>query len=243
MVDVTVDTQETPPVEGGKVKEPTTTEGIVDKVIDEAAKETTPTLTPDEIVEKSFQKVATWMGRRDSELLNKVSDIVNQRLATKETPPATSESEAEKLFDNPSQWLNQELSKREQRTERYTQAVISTAGKMMDADPLMADKEFGNEVVREIQRNFGSLDGRIPPNIAAKVLVNDSIANVYRQRANKGTNPLKGNKPADEPLGSISASGATKSSVVMPKISDMAKEYADKWGYKEEDLARIFGEG
>ena len=248
MTEENVDTQITSS-DGVKVDEPTKTDKIVDETVKAAeeearAAEEAKAKAEEEIIEKAFQKTASWMGRRDSELLNKVSEIVNEKVtAAKETPVATAESEAEKLFENPRQWLNQELNEREQKVTNYTSAVVKTAGKMMDADPLMADKEFGKEVVMEIQQNIGNLDGRVPPQIAAKVLVSDGIANVYRRRANKETNPLKGNTPATDALGNVSgAAAAGKTSVTVPKISDRAKEYADKWGYKEEDLVRVFGE-
>ena len=252
MEETIVDTQVASP-DGAKVDEPTKDQVIVDETVkaaEEEAKvaEKVKTKAEEEIIEKAFQKTASWMGRRDSELLNKVSEIVNEKIAAakeEQEPPATAtaESAAEKLFENPRQWLNHELNEREQKIENYTRAVVASAGKMMDADPLMADKEFGKEVAMEIRQNIGNLDGRVPPQMAAKVLVSDGIANVYRRQTNKKTNPLKSNTPATDALGNVSgAAAASKTSVIMPKISDRAKEYADKWGYKEEDLARIFGE-
>jgi len=238
MADEIIDTQEVSPDVGNE------TDGPIEKETIEEEKVETKTLSPDEVVEyaseKARQKMQSWMGRRDSELINKVSELINERITKTQTEPGT--TDAEKLFDNPSKWFDMELSKRTQKAQNYTQSFVTSAGQIMDSDPLFKDKEFGGEVIKEIQKEIHKLDGKLSPQVAAKMLVSDGIANVYRRRSMTKTNPLKGNAPANE-IGTItSSSSASNKKPVMPKISKRAEEYAKKWGYKEEDLIKLFAD-
>ena len=74
------------------------------------------------------------------------------------------------------------------------------------------------------------------------MLVKDALVNVYRKRAEKKVNPLGKNTPVTTPLGTVTPPAPKPIKGKAPKISPMASEMAKKWGYKEDDLKRVFKE-
>jgi len=223
--------------------------------------EPTPQITPDEIIrqaeERAFQRTASWMGRRDKDLIDNISTIIDARLRSAippQAPPPAISSDPAAILENPDAWaeakirsaipavLDQEIQRRTQMDQTYTADVIRHAGRMMEADPMFDDKNFGTEVVAEAQKQFASLDKRIPPELGAELLIHKAIASVNRKKMLEKKNPLAGNQPGRAP-GNITPPVATPPKVKPPKLSETASQLAKRWGYNAEALAKLFPEG
>lgn len=220
--------------------------------------ETPPEPTAAELMqlaeERAFQRMASWSGRRDKELLDAVGNMINQRLP-QVVQRSIDPSDAATVFDNPDAWiakkiqemtpqvLNQEINRATAAERNYTSALIQHAGQIMDGDPLFNDKTFGQEVIQEIQREFGNVNKGLPPDINARLLVSNAVTNIYRRKAGEKTNALAGNTGVKSGVGGVKP-GAT----ALPnrgkaiKLSPDAQKLAQRWGYKEEDLQRVFKE-
>lgn len=219
----------------------------------------TPQISPDEIIrqaeEKAFQRTASWMGRRDKDLLDNISNLIDTRLRAATPPPQTHiSSDPATILDDPDMWaetkirqavpgiLNDEIQRLTQKDQQYTADIIREAGRIMDVDPLFEDKNFGEEVVKEVQKQFTSLNKSLPANVGAELLINRAIATVSRNQALTKKNPLAGNQPGNVP-GNQRPPVAAHTAVKSPKLSDTAAQLAKRWGYSPEELAKIFPNG
>ncbi|MDO8733569.1 MAG: hypothetical protein Q7K21_00225 [Elusimicrobiota bacterium] len=227
---------------------------VADEVLPEVAPEPTAAELMTQAEERAFQRMASWSGRRDKELLDAVGNMINQRLPQAAQQPVTP-SDAATILDNPDAWvaqkiremtpgvLTQEINRVTTAERNYNAALIQQAGQLMDGDPLFNDKTFGGEVIAEIQKEFGTVNKGIPPDINARLLIGNAVANIYRRKSGEKTNALAGNTGAKGGVGGVKAGTTpvlTKGKVI--KLSPDAKRLADRWGYKEEDLQRVFKE-
>lgn len=166
-------------------------------------------LTPEEIEERAFQRVASWMGRRERELqdnvLRNVTHVLDSRLSQftpQVQPPAAPAIDPASFLDDPAQALrafvprilDEEISKRTTAETQYTSEIVKNSASIMDNSPLFADRELGQEVINEILASLPKMDRSIPPSAAARILVNESYANVVSKRMTKG-NPFAGRQP------------------------------------------------
>lgn len=240
-----VDTNATPPTEPDPGAEPNEPTEPTEPQSTEPIEPTEPVepipLTPDQIVEKSNQMMQSWLGRRDADLLQRIGQQIDQKIGAIQ-PSGDPIDYGQKILDDPKGVINEVLTDRERVGMAFNQQVINTAAQIMDNDVLFKDAELGKEVVEDIRVNFGQVNRNLPPQYAADLLVKTAVANVYRKREGTKTNPLAGNTPATGPLGTVTPPNAATTKVKIPKISSMAKELATKFGYKEKDLARVFGE-
>ena len=188
-----------------------------------------------EVMEQREHNLKSWIGRRDTDLFEKIKTV--------QAPPADPSESRDKLLENPEGFFNEMLNRKEQQTSAYMSSVVTGAGSLMEVDPLFKDRDFGNEVVKEITKIAQNVDKSLPTKIASERLVSEATLAVIRRQKATPTNPLAENKPTGG-LGSVSPpSGASKKAVKAPKISGMAKKYADKWGYTPEKLAELFPDG
>ena len=203
-----------------------------------------PQPSSDEIVEKAFQKTASWLGRRDKELLDNVGNLIEQKMGQIGPEPISASPDA--MLENPDQWIKTKFQQmRQEETQEqatYNNTMFKSAGHLMDTDPLFTDKELGTAVLEEVKKLSPQIDRRLPADAAGNMLVKDALANVYRNRASKKINPLDKNQPGNAPLGTITPPAPTPIKGKAPKLSPMAAEMAKKWGYKEDDIKRVFGE-
>ena len=202
-------------------------------------------LSSEEIIEKSFQKTASWLGRRDQDLLQNVGNLIDQKIG--KIVPEPTPSSPENVFDAPDQWFETKYEQRKQRETQeqveYNNTMFKTAGNLMDTDPLFADKELGAAVLEEVKKIAPTIDRRIPADAAGNLMVKDALVNVYRKRAEKKINPLDKNTPTKTPIGTVTPPTPQPLKGKAPKLSPLASEMAKKWGYKEDDLKKVFGEG
>ena len=202
-------------------------------------------LSADEIVEKAFQKTASWMGRRDTDLLTNVGNLIEQKMGRMAPEPTPASPET--VFDAPDQWFNtkyQQLKEKETQDQvNYNNTMFKTAGSIMDTDPIFTDKGLGTEVIEEVKKIAPMIDRRIPADTAGNVLIKDALVNVYKRRAEKKINPLSKNTPTKTPLGTITPPAPKPIKSKAPKLSPLAAEMAKKWNYNEDDLKKVFGEG
>jgi len=266
MADEPVDTHAIPPSDtGNEPQEPTQTESQESQESQETqeTQETQPEppqLSQDDIIKKaadySLQQMRSWQGRRDRDLF----DAIDNRLRQLQTPqPATqpiapSTSSVDDVLNNPDAWLEQkaanlvprmlqsEIQKMQQAEQGYTTEFIKQAGNILDTDPLFEDKELGNAVVLEIKNSMGNLDKRLPPNYAAQLSVSNAIASVMRKQKAEKHNPLAGNQPG-KAVGGIKPPPVPTQKIKIPKLSAEAEKLRKRWGYTDEDLARLFPEG
>lgn len=201
-------------------------------------------LSPDQIIEKAFQRTATWLGRRDQELMQNLGTLIDQKIASGSQPPENISSDD--ILENPNQWFEQRYKQlRTQETQNevtFNRNIINAAARIMDNEPLLKDETLGKEVVEEVRKNFPQVNKHLPPQVAADLLVKNAITNVYRKRKSTKTNSLEKNKPTNEPLGTVMGGETNKlKSGQGPNISELASKMAKKWGYNEADLERVFG--
>lgn len=202
-------------------------------------------LSPEEIEERAFQRMTSWLGRRDKALLDNMGELIDQRVR-KITPEPVSSS-PDTVFDNPDQWFQskyQHMKETETQEQiNYNNTMFKTAGNLMDTDPLFADQELGKEVIEEVKKIAPTIDRRTPADVAGNLLVKDALVNVYKKRASAKVNPLGKNTPTKTPLGTITPPAPTPPKGKPLKLSPLATEMAKKWGYKEDDLKKVFREG
>lgn len=236
--------------------EPVVTEEVepVVKPATEPVVLTPPPLSQDEIMElateRAFQRMTTWIGRRDVALLSNMGREIDARVQRIVPSPPSRSTEPAEMLEDPDKWarsivpriIDEEISKRTQADQSFNTELIRQAVGFMDNDPLFADKELGSEVIGEITKNFGTVDKRFPPTVAAQLLVNKALANVIRQRTFTKTNPLAANKPIIGPLGTITAPVVAAAKPKPIKLSESAAALAKRWNYSPEDIARIFKE-
>jgi len=261
-----VDTPQAP-VDPGQPAEPTTQadatqDGGQPAQPAQEAQPVAPQLTPEErerqLEERMVQRMSSWTGRRDKALLDSMGQLIDSRLrsvqpAPQMAPPASPASpvDAAALLEKPDFVIGKILEEQaprlfervmQQRTvadQQYTNDVVKGAAAIMDSDPLFTDVSFGNEVVSEIQKEFGNMRRDIDPSIAAQLIVNKAVTNVYRK--NKApVNGLSGNRPAGVPLGGVKPPPAQTPKAPPVKLSPEAKLLAERFGYKDEDLAKVF---
>jgi hypothetical protein len=213
-------------------------------------------LTPEQIMaqaeERAFQRMASWSGRRDKELLDTIGGLIDQKFQRTQQIEAEP-TEPASILDDPDGWAERKIRQLapkvmyEEQTristadKNYTSALIQNAGRMMDNDPLFADKEFGGQVIEEIQAQFNNINKQLPPDVNAQLLINSAVANIYRKKGVK-TNALSGNTGVKTGVGGISSSGKTPAPAKAPKLSPDAQRLAQRWNYKAEDLERVFAE-
>jgi hypothetical protein len=212
-----------------------------------------PQPTPDEIIrqaeERAFQRTASWMGRRDKDLMENIGNLIDSRMRTMAPPAPPPPSDPQALLENPDAYLgqlvprilDQEISRRTQQEQRYMTDLVSNAGKLMQDDPLFNDEEFGKQVAEETSRQFASIDKRMPANVAAELLINRATAAVIRKQRGEKVNPLAGNTPGRAPA-SITPPVAAAHKVKLPPLSDLTKEFQKKWGYTDDAMAKLYGE-
>jgi hypothetical protein len=260
------DTTVAAPIEGNDDAQPDTAledyefqdtpeEGEVEpEVTPEPIPEPVP-MTPEQIMaqaeERAFQRMASWSGRRDKELLDTIGGLIDQKF--QRTQQVVEPTETASILDDPDGWAERKIRQLAPRvmyeeqtratTEQnnYNSALIQHAGRMMDSDPLFTDKEFGGQVIQEIQTQFGTINKQLPPDVNAQLLINSAVANIYRKKGVK-TNALSGNTGVKTGVGGVSPSGKASTPAKAPKLSPDAQRLAQRWNYKAEDLERVFAE-
>ena len=201
-------------------------------------------VTPEQVseaVSRETNEIKTWLGRRDKDLFNQIGNIIDERLTQKRETP---EELSNKLLEDPVNTIKQIMAETQTResmaVQRHNADTFTYLGSMMDSDPLYEDKDLGNDLVAEVKKQFqsGNINTTLPPEAAARVLHAEALANVLRTR--KKSTPLK-NTPG-KATGTLSPGVPSgKAPVKMPNLSEETKKWAAKWGYKDEDLARIYG--
>jgi hypothetical protein len=198
--------------------------------------------------EQAFQRMASWQGRRDKDLLDNVGHIIDSKFQQSQAAP----KEDTTIYDDPDGWINkkfqetmphmvnQEIQRRTTQDQQYTSEVIQYAGRIMDADPLFQDKALGNEVINEVQKTFGKVNKGLNPDVSAQLLVSNAYTNVMRKK-NVKANPLAGNGGA-KGVGGVTAPVGTSPKAKPVKLTAEAQKLATRWGYSDEDLGKVFGE-
>ena len=235
-----VDTTEAP-AESAEPTEPTEVQA------EEPAEEQTPAYITAEQMQEALSKqdssFRSWLGRRDKETLNHIGNVINERLATKETPDEISS----RLLENPRDVIRAEMqafeSERTQKQTTHLNTAMDTVGMLMEAEPMFVDKELGNEVVSYLGNmvKTGKIDSSLSPEAAGKVALSDAIVAVFRERAGIKKNPLSGNSPANIGPG-LKPSVKPTVKAKVPKLDEETAKFAKKWGYSDEDLVRVLGE-
>lgn len=235
-----VDTLKAPVDESGQADEPTEDESQESEV-----PEYLTAAQAQELLDKQAASFQSWLGRRDKETFNHIGDMIEERI--KNVQPKVSNDElSTRLLESPREFVRQEFEalQNEQTTKqtRHLNTTMETVGELMESDPLYADKDLGNEVVEEIKKmvQTGKIDYNVKANVAGKIVLADALSNVFRRRQNKKVSPLEGNKPGNG-ASSLTPPEESQPKVKVPKLDDVTKRMADKWGYNDEDLARVFG--
>ena len=234
-----VDTTEAP-AESAEPTEPT-------EVAEETVEEQTPAYITAEQMQEALAKqdssFRSWLGRRDKETLNHIGNVINERLATKESPDEISS----RLLENPRDVIRAEMkayeSERTQKQTTHLNTAMDTVGMLMESEPMFTDKDLGNEVVAEIGNmvKTGKIDSNVAPDAAGKIALSEAIVAVFRKRSGIKTNPLSGHSPGNIGPG-LKPSVKPTIKPKVPKLDDETAKFAKRWGYSDEDLVRVLGE-
>lgn len=191
--------------------------------------------------------VKTFIGRK----MKSLEDYIESRVAAAiphAQPQGPGEDPAETLLKDPGRFIQDQvvntISKMAKGEQEYTGAVIAHAGQIMDSEPLLVDRKFGNEVLRELQSSFPvavkqAMKRGIPAELVANAIVKDSMTNVIRREKMSKQNPFAGRSPTRTPLGGVAPNKITPSAPPV-KISALAAQKAKEWGYTDADLAKVF---
>ena len=246
MEDEVVDTTETP-AESAEPTEPTDEQTEVTEEVQEEVQEETPGYITAEQLQESLAKqdssFRSWLGRRDKETLNRLSEVIDQKLSRPETPDEIST----RLLENPRDVIRSEFkAMQNEETQQHTVHLNSTMdsiGMLMEADPLYTDKALGDEVVAQLgdMVKTGKIDSSLHPDAASKVALAEAVTAVFRKRAGTKTSPLAGNKPKNTGSG-LKPGTPTSYKPKVPKLDAETAKWAKKWNYSDEEIARVLGE-
>lgn len=241
-----VATQETP-AESGQVNEPTPEELETEQLPEtpEVPEYLTATQAQ-ELLDKQASSFQSWLGRRDKETLSHIGEIIDQRIQSVR-PKESDDEYSTRLLEKPREVIRAEIeafsAERSKKETTHLNKTMESVGGLMESDPLYSDKDLGNEVVEEIKKMIqsGKVGSDLPPASAGKLMLADALSNVFRKRQSKKTNPLSTNKPGGG-AANLNAPAAPTKKAKVPKLDEFTQRMAEKWGYKEEDLARLYGE-
>jgi DNA-directed RNA polymerase subunit F len=201
-------------------------------------------MTPEEVAEavsRGTNEIKTWMGRRDKDLFNQIGSIIDQRMAKKSETP---EEISSKLLEDPittiKEIMNETQAQQTTQLQTHHSETFNYLGNMMDSDPLYEDKDLGNELIAEVKKQFteGRIDTSLSPKAAAKLLHAEALANVMRNK--RKNNPLTKNTPASS-IGSLQPGVPTTTpKPKAPKLDPETLKWAQKWGYSDEDLTKLY---
>jgi len=201
-------------------------------------------MTPEEVAEavsRGTNELKTWIGRRDKELFDRFGNLIEEKIPkARQDPSELSDALLQDPVSTIQKIVSESQSEESRKVQSHHSQTFEYLGSMMDSDPLYQDKELGNDLIEEVKKQFqsGKIDRTLSPKSAASVLHAEALSNVLRAR--QGKVALK-NKPAAA-IGSLTPGvpgGGTK--IKAPKLSPDVQKLADKWGYKPEDLARVYG--
>lgn len=266
MADEVVDTQ-APPESSGQVQEPTQEAEVTEQAGVTAPAEpeqvnAPPQLTPEQIEERAFQRTASWTGRElkkfsDDILGNIRQEIAQFRQAQQPAPALPDKIDAAALLENPDQVLqqrgyvraadipriiNETYANQTAAEKRYTTDVSVSAGAIMQADPMFdgeEGKKLATEAMEEVAKIYGTIDRRLPPEVAADLLVNKAVANVARKRAQVRLNPLAGNRPLGPGNGTLKAPPPAQSKAAPIKLDPAAAKIAAMFGNSDKDASEL----
>jgi hypothetical protein len=202
-------------------------------------------MTPEEVAEavsRGTNDLKTWIGRRDKDLFGQLGTLIDQKIPkVQQDPTELSDALLQDPVSTIRKIVSESQSEESQKAQSHHSQTFEYLGSMMDSDPLYQDKDLGTDLIEEVKKQFqgGKIDRSLSPKSAASVLHAEALANVLRAR--QGKSALSKNKPASG-IGSLAPGvpgGAPK--IKAPKLSPDVQKLADKWGYKPEDLARVYG--
>lgn len=226
-----------PPVEAGAESQETIEETPGEEETPEPQEPTTQEMI-DASLEKFTHKFQSWAGRRETEQNARFEQLIEDR-----TRPAEPTADpTEEAYTDPTRWLTSELDKRDIQASAHMQKVVSSAARMMDSDSLFskgttAGKQLGKAVTMRVAQTIGSIKPGMNVEQSAKMLINDAVTSVMRGK--KPSNPLKGNKPTDTPLGTVNPKTPAPNKVKMPELDDYTKNYIKHTGMSEADVAKL----
>lgn len=200
---------------------------------------------------KSFDQIASWIGRRDKALSEQIGGVIDglrneiyelkSGRGGKAVEPESGKDAFDAFVENPSRWLDMEISRRQNAAAQRSQTVIAHAARLMETDPIFEDRDFGREVIGEMANVMGDIPQNSSPDVAAKLLVSEALRSLVRKRAATPKNAYAGRGPSGG-AGGVKPPGAPASKPRVPKLSPEVRRLAKAWNYSEEDLARLYGE-
>lgn len=193
-----------------------------------------------QLEERLFQKMASWTGRREQELMKAVGTIIEQRIPKQAV--AAEQGAEPTIYDNPDAWLERKMERKNaEKAQFFQKAIMTAAGEVLNNPALAANKQ---DIAREIHAAAPRMRMDLPPEIAGAMLAKEAALNYFTKKAGQPVNPLAGNKPTGAALGGLkgnSAKTATKTSV--PKdLSPAAQRYIKWAGLGQEELEGYFKE-
>lgn len=202
-------------------------------------------MTPEEVAEAVSQgtnDLKTWIGRRDKELFGNLGNLIDEKIPkVQQDPTELSDALLQDPVSTIRKIVSESQSEESQKVQHHSSQTFEHLGNMMDSDPLYQDKDLGNDLIEEVKKQFqgGKIDISLNPQAAASVLHATALSNVMRAR--QGKSALSANKPAAA-IGNLSPGvPAGREKIKAPKLSPDVQKLADRWGYKPEDLARVYG--
>jgi len=238
MEDEVVDTPETPVETDAEISEPTEEPEVQEPTY----------ITVDQMeaaLTKQDASFRSWLGRRDKETFSHIGNVINERM--NQGVPETNDEASTRLLENPRQMIRSEVAAYE--SERTTQqtthlnSAMESVADLMDSDPLYKDEVLGNEIVQEVKKlvQTGRVNDKVHPSQAGRIVLADALTTVMRNRQNEKVNPLQNNSAANQD-GGLKPPAKPGVKLKVPKLDAETKKLAEKWGYNDEDLARLYSE-
>jgi len=248
MAEDDLDTQGTPPEDSGQEPGAEPTEPQEPTEPTEGTEPAEPQDVDEALVDRIVQKVKSYQGRKLTEmeqrlqqhnmgLLQQMQQNLQQQSKPKETPPDPSE--------DATAWYRY-MRKQETVEQQQKFGTIGTIAQgLIQRDPLVQQyPQLGEMIAQDILQNRGSIDLEMTPTASARQAVLAAKDRILTGQALQKQNPLSKNQPANVPLGNVAGPGNTKTGkkVKLPKLDPLTKKMAKKWGYSDEDLARVYSD-
>lgn len=204
---------------------------------------TTDQLTAE--LDKRDQSHRSWMGRRDKELTTQIGGVIDERLTRQQQTQQTPEEVSMALSENPRAVIRAEIeavtSEQNQQHQTHVTNTMTQIANLMDSDPLYGDEELGKDIVENIKKQVesGKVNAGMAPEQAGRLMLGDALASVHRTRAAQKINPLGTNVPTKDGS-NLNPPAAKKKAIKHEQLDARTQRMADHYGYKPEDLARIF---
>jgi hypothetical protein len=191
------------------------------------------------LMEQMRQSTQSWLGRRDKDLLDTVSEQIKSIRQEKTEKPD--------WYDDPEKAVEQLLNRKQTEKAAFAKSIESKIISKMNSKYTENGKktDLGETVASQLLEEMKTFNVDSHKDMSAdrcaEFIMNKAEAKAFRELASKPKTAFDGRAPTDKALGTSDGKKTTESKPSPNITSDRAKKLAEKWGYKEDDLVKVFG--